>query len=89
MQLNIKALAITGAILWGGSVFIEVLIGGAWRVTIFCLNPEIAKFLASVYPGVTFTLKGAFIGLLYGLFDGGIFAGLFGWLYNYFSRRFS
>ena len=85
MKLNIKALIITGAVIYGGSVFIEVLVGGAWQRNIFCVTSELAKLISLIYPRVSLTVKGAFIALLYGLFDGGFFAGIFGWLYNRLS----
>lgn len=89
MQLNVKALAITGAILWGVILFWEVLIGGAFGIRTLWTSPEVAKMLASIYPWVTLTVGGAFLALIWGLACGAFCGGIFGWLYNWISRKFS
>lgn len=89
MQLNVKALAKTCGILWGLSLFWVVLIGGALRITTLWASPEIAKLVASFYPGITMSIGGAFLALVYGFFCGAFCGGIFGWLYNYLSRKLS
>jgi hypothetical protein len=89
MQLNIKALTITLAILWGLYLFWVVLFGGIFRTKILWASPEIANLVVSIYPGITFTIEGAFLALIWGFACGAFCGGVFGWLYNYLSRKFS
>lgn len=89
MQISVKALAITSGILWGVTLFWEVLVGGALRMNILWTSPEIAKFIPQIYPGVTLTLGGSFLALIYGLACGAFCGGIFGWLYNCLARKFS
>ena len=80
MSLNIKALALTAAVLWGGCFFLVGLAnlvwpsyGGLWL-----------DLGASIYPGY----RGAsgfgsvLVITLYGLADGAIAGAIFAWLYN-------
>lgn len=89
MQFNVKALAITSGILWGVTLFWEVLVGGALEISTLWTSPEVAKMVASIYPGVTLTVGGAFLALIWGLACGAFCGGIFGWLYNYLPRKFS
>lgn len=89
MQLNVKALAITGGISWGVTLFWEVLVGGAWGINTLWTSPEIAKFIPQIYPGVTLTLGGAFLALIWGLACGAFCGGIFGLIYNWFVKKFS
>ena len=70
-------------------MFWVVLIGGALGIRAIAASPEMAELLASIYPGITLTVKGAIIALIWGLVDGAICGVIFGWIYNYFSRKFS
>ncbi len=87
MQLSIKALTIAGGIFWGVTLFWEVLIGGALGISTLWTSPEIAKLVTSIYPGVTLTIGGAFLALIWGLACGAFCGGIFGWLYNRFSKK--
>lgn len=89
MQLNVKALAITGGILWGIYLFWVVLIGGAFGIRTIWASPDIAKIVVSIYPGLTLTVGGAFLALIYGFFCGAFCGGILGWLYNWISEKFS
>ena len=87
MQLNVKALAIAGGIFWGVTLFWEILMGGALGISTLWTSPEMAKTVASIYPGVTLTVGGAFLALIYGFLCGALCGGIFGWLYNWISRK--
>lgn len=89
MQLNVKALAIVGAIGWGAILFWIVLIGGAFGIRALWASPEIANLVASIYPGITLTVGGAFLALIWGFACGAFCGGIFGWLYNWISRKVS
>ncbi len=82
MKLNIKALAQAGGIFWGVTLFWEILAGGAWGINTLWTSPEIAQLVASIYPGITLTVSGAFVALIYGFLCGALCGGIFGWLYN-------
>ncbi len=83
MSLNTKGLALTAAILWGGSFFLVSLLnlirssyGIAWL-----------QLGASIFPG--YRGPGGFgsviLVTLYALVDGAIAGALFGWIYNTFA----
>ena len=80
MKLNLKALAVSLAILWGLGVFLVGLANLIWPgyAAVF-LN-----LLASVYPG--YHAAGSFgdliVGTLYAILDGALGGLIFGWLYN-------
>lgn len=83
MKLNLKALALAAAILWGGAILL-VSIGN-----MIC-PPYGAAFLqmvASVYPFYDPASGGisVLVGTLWGVIDGAIAGFLLGWLYNRFS----
>ena len=87
MEFNVKALAITGGILWGVTLFWEVLAGGVFGVNTLLTSPEAAGLLASIYPGVTLTVGGAFLALLWGFACGAFCGGGFALLYNWILRK--
>ena len=80
-QISIKGLALTGAILWGGYLFILALLAG-FGFRFMWISPEWVNILAAVYPGYVVGLGGALLGLLYGLVCGAICGGLTAWLHN-------
>jgi hypothetical protein len=79
MSLNVKALALTTAVVWGGCLFLTGLAnlafpgyGLAWL-----------QLAASIYPGYHPAGPGSVIIVaLYGLADGAAAGAMFGWLYN-------
>jgi len=77
MKLNVKALALTSGILWGGAV---------WFATLWLLlrghDGTLIRQLDHFYLGYSFSFVGSFIGLVYGFIDGAIGGELFAWLYN-------
>lgn len=84
MTLNIKALAITGAILWGGSFLLVGLLN-----LIFPSYGVAALNLAqALYPGYNGPngFGGVIVVTLYAILDGAVAGVLFGWLYNTFAK---
>ena len=84
MKLNVKAMAISLALIWG--VLAMFLVGLANMIW-----PGYAQafldLMASIYPGykATATFWQVVVGMLYGLVDGAICGALFAWLYNRFA----
>jgi hypothetical protein len=83
MKLNIKALALTGGILWGAALFLAGLANLIWPgyATAFL------QVMASIYPGyeAASTIDSVIFGTLYGFLDGAVAGLLFAWLYNVFA----
>jgi hypothetical protein len=81
--LNVKACAITCAILWGAGMLLLT-----WWLMIFGqANAETAALIGQVYLGYNISLVGSFIGLFWGALDG-LFGGFFfAWVYNYIAKR--
>lgn len=86
-KLNVKALITIGAVFWGGYLFVAALFASAGIETLWFSN-EVFSLISSIYPGVTATVNGAFIGLLWGLFCGALCGGIFGWVYNWLAKKF-
>jgi hypothetical protein len=85
MKLNLKALALSIAILWG----FAVLIVGAANLIWPAYGVAFLQMIASVYPG--YHANGSFgdliVGVLYALVDALVGSLVFGWLYNSFAGR--
>jgi hypothetical protein len=82
MQLNIKALTFTFAIVCGGAVFFAGLANVLWPT----YGVAFLDMVASVYPG--FHVGGfgeVIIATLYALLDGAVCGLIVGWLYNLFA----
>jgi hypothetical protein len=77
-KLSCCALGVAFAVTWGLAMFLLGLINMRcdW-------GSALLDVLSSVYIGFDFTLKGAFIGLLWGLLDGFIFGLLIALIYNF------
>lgn len=89
MQLNVKALVIAGGIFWGVTLFWAILMGGVLGLNILWASPEVARIIVSIYPGITFTMGGVFLALIYGFLCGALCGGIFGWLYNWVLKKIS
>lgn len=83
MKLNIKALAMTAAITWGGCFLLVALAnlvwpsyGGAWL-----------RLGESIYPGYAGPtgFGSVIVVTLYAFLDGAVAGAVFGWLYNVFA----
>ena len=85
MRLSIKALAFTGAILWGGSMFLTGVGNMIWP----SYAVAFLELVASIYPG--YDASGSFgsviVATLYGVLDGAVCGLLFGWVYNCFAAK--
>lgn len=77
MKLDVKAFALTAALLWGIGLFILT-----WWMIAFDGSSTEPTFLGRVYRGYTVTPAGSFIGLIWALVDGAIGGAIFAWLYN-------
>ncbi|GAB4372116.1 MAG: bacteriophage holin [Calditrichia bacterium] len=82
MKLNPKALALTSGILWGLAVFVATI----WLLIIGSTGNTIS-LLDNFYFGYSFSVGGAFIGLLWGFVDGLICGYLFALIYNLFLPK--
>ena len=83
MKLNVKALAVSGAILWGAVILLIT-----WWILLWDGPSDEVTFLAKVYRGYSISFMGSLIGMLWGLMDGAIGGALLAWLYNRLSAKF-
>ena len=82
MRLSIKSLAITCAILWGGSVLLLGIANAIW-----CgYAVAFLQAVDSIYPGYHAGggVGSVIVGTLYAIADGAVGGLLFGWIYNRF-----
>ena len=77
MNLNTKAFALTSGIIWGLVVFVATI----WLI-IAGTQGHTIQLLRHIYIGYSFSIVGAFIGLIWGFVDGLIIGYVFAWLYN-------
>ena len=81
MKLNVVALAIAGAALWGACVFLVGLANMAFP----SYGVEFLSLVASIYPG--FEAGHGFLSVLVGsafaVLDGAIGGAILAWLYNF------
>ncbi|MGB7265032.1 MAG: hypothetical protein WBC92_05935 [Terracidiphilus sp.] len=79
MKLDVKALALTWAILWGGAVFLVALVN-----LISAYYGQHFLDMLTFYPGyhATRNIVEVLIVTVYAFFDGLIGGAVFGWLYN-------
>ncbi len=80
MKLDVKACAITGALVWGIGLFLIT-----WWVIVFDGATGEATVIARVYRGYSISAVGSVIGLLWAAVDGAICGAIIAWLYNYFA----
>ncbi|MGB8769807.1 MAG: hypothetical protein WCC92_09340 [Candidatus Korobacteraceae bacterium] len=87
MQLSLKALGVTGALLWGVAVFIC----GIANLASASYAAEFLKVISSIYPGfhASRNFGDVVVGTCYALVDGGLGGLVFGWLYNWIVRQSS
>lgn len=79
MRLQLKPLALAGAVIWGGAVLLSGLAHLFW--------PSYAgafwAMVASIYPGVgTAGLGSVLLATIYAVVDGGVCGLLIAWIYN-------
>jgi hypothetical protein len=80
MSLNIKAVAIVGAVLTGGSV----LLAGLANLVFPSYGVAFLELAASLYPGYhgPAGFGSVLVGTMYALLDGAVVGALVAWLYN-------
>ena len=77
MKLNVKAFALTCALIWGIGLFVLT-----WWVIAFDGSTGEVPFIAHVYRGYSISPLGSVIGLVWGFVDALIGGAIFAWLYN-------
>ncbi|MFQ5816756.1 MAG: hypothetical protein ACE5H2_02220 [Terriglobia bacterium] len=84
MKFNLKALALTGALIWG---ILAVFLCGIANLIWPAYAKGFLELLASVYPGYSgaASFGQVLIATGYGLVDGAVALLVFGWLYNKLS----
>jgi hypothetical protein len=82
MKLNVKAFALTCALLWGFGLFVFT-----WWIIAFDGPTGDITFIGRIYRGYCITPLGSLIGLVWAFFDGLIGGAIFAWLYNIFVAR--
>ncbi len=85
MRMNIKALSLTVAIVWGGSILLIGLANLIWTT----YGVAFLEVGASIYPGYRggSSFGQVIVGTLYGLVDGFMGGLIIGWLYNLFVPK--
>ena len=84
MRIDVRALAFSFALLWGGGILVTGIANLIWPT----YGLGFLEVLASVYPGYqgTASFGQVLVGTLYGVLDGFVGGLVLGWLYNLFSR---
>ncbi len=84
MKLNIKALALASAILWG----LAMLVVGLANLTWGNYGQQFLQIMSSIYLGyhATRSIVEVVVGGLYGAVDGFVGGAVFAWLYNQFAH---
>jgi hypothetical protein len=84
MKINVKALAVASAILWGAAMLGMGLANLIWSG----YGQQFLQTMASVYFGyhATRSIAEVIVGTLYGAVDGLIGGAIFAWLYNQFAK---
>ncbi len=83
MSLNAKALALSGGIVWGLSIFGTTLLSVTTG-----LGRAMMEVYGSIHPGYSITYAGAFVGLAYSFVCASVGLFVFAKLYNYFESKF-
>ncbi len=84
MRLNVRAFALTCALVWGLGLFFLT-----WWIIAFDGATGEATFVGRIYRGYTLSPMGSVVGLLWALADGLIGGAIFAWLYNVLAGRMS
>lgn len=81
MKLNVKAFAITCALIWGLGLFALT-----WWVIAFDGATGEVTLIGRLYRGYTISPAGSVIGLIWAVVDGFVGGAVFAWVYNRFAR---
>jgi len=86
MRINVIALSVTAGLFWGAAILIVASAHSIWP----SYGGAFLDLASSVYSGYdpAPAIGSIIIGTLYGLVDGAIAGAVFGWLYNFLSRKF-
>ena len=82
MKLNVKAFALTCALVWGVALFLLT-----WWIMLLEGATGDVTFIGRIYWGYDISAMGSIIGLAYALVDGLIGGAIFAWLYNLLLGR--
>jgi hypothetical protein len=82
MKLDIKAFALTCAVLWG--LGLPLL---TWWIMAFDGASANPTWIGHIYRGYNLTLVGSLIGAVWAFFDGLIGGAIFAWLYDVIGAR--
>ncbi|MFH1965957.1 MAG: bacteriophage holin [Acidobacteriota bacterium] len=77
MKLNVKAFAVTCALIWGLGLFFIT-----WWIILLDGPSDNATFIGRIYRGYSLTPGGSLIGFAWALVDGAIGGAIFSWIYN-------
>ncbi|MCK5795327.1 MAG: bacteriophage holin [Anaerolineales bacterium] len=77
MKLNVKAFAVTCALVWGFGLLLIT-----WWIILLDGPSDTIPFIGRIYRGYSLTPGGSFIGFAWALIDGAIGGAVFSWLYN-------
>lgn len=79
-RLNVLALALALATVWGATMFLFSLLAN-----FFHIGGHLVEVIGNIYYGYSSSFFGGVVGALYGFFDGFVFGALIAWLYNFYS----
>ena len=82
MKLNVKAFALTLALIWGLGVFCMT-----WWIILFEGPDSGPNILTQIYRGYSVTPVGSLIGLVWGTMDGLIGGACIAWVYNSIASK--
>jgi hypothetical protein len=87
MNISLKAISLSSAILWGCAMLLVGLI----HMAAPSYGGDFLRIMSSVYPGADTvpTLARVLLGTVYGFVDGAIAGFFFGWLYRSFAKHTS
>ena len=77
MKLNVKAMTLTLAIIWGLGLFLIT-----WWIILFEGSNNNPNFLSQIYRGYSITPLGSLVGLIWAFADGAILGACIAWIYN-------
>jgi hypothetical protein len=85
MRLNVKAMAIAWALIWG---ILVMFLTGTTNLVWPGYGQRFLEMMDSIYPGYKAqpAVGQVIIGTLYGLLDGAVVGALFAWIYNCAAR---
>ena len=82
MKLDVKAFALTCAIVCAGAILLYTW----WIIVLEGATGE-TTFIGRIYIGYNISLMGSFIGAVWAFIDGLIGGFLFAWIYNFLGNK--